>query len=374
MDSTTLEMALKYNSLGISTIPLAPTSKHPPRGFRWKQYQERRPTITELHDWHDRTEFGLAVICGKVSGGLIVRDFDKPGAYERFRHSNSALCNRLPAVATGRPGGVHLYARSARTEHYDLSDGELRGEGHYVAAPNSVHHSGIRYRWFHPLIDIPTIDDPSVLIGSAHRKSAHRSPDGAPTPLSLRDTQLLCPTAGLGGAVASAISSTLPKRYGTRNICLLAFCRLLRGLYPSAKPDEMLPYVQAWHQQALPMICTKDFETTWREFQCAFPRTRRGGGGPLWRSAVATADQLDLPENTDHARLVRLCLALHQVHGGAAFPLGCRKAAEYLGIGHDAAARMLDSLVARGMLQISKTYPKNARRANEYRFVIGGGR
>jgi hypothetical protein len=363
--NTTLDAALLYHDMGLSTIPLAPGEKRPPKRFAWKQFQRRLPTVHELRDWHDRTDFGIAVVCGKVSGGLVVRDFDKPGAYQRFRDRNPDLCRILPAVVTGRPGGVHLWARCKDVDHHDLADGELRGEGHYVAAPDSLHASGTRYRWFHDLTGIPEIADPAILIGTSRKRHHTPSVLSPYTPPEKAFPPLLC----VLGTPERAIAETLPPFFGTRNHSILRFCRALKALFPAATSDDVLPYVQEWHRQALPTIRTKDFRTTWQEFRHAYRQTRRGGNGPTWETVMQVASQIDTPLNTPAQRLRNLCLALHQVHGGASFPLSCRMAASYLEVAYKYAAKLIESMVQTGALRITRTYPLKLRRAHEYRLV-----
>lgn len=372
MDFSTLEAALEYHRLGISVFPLTPGTKEPPARFPLKWYLRGKKRADEhmLRDWFDRSENGIGLVLGQVSGGLGVRDFDKLGAYPRFRENNRELCDRLPAVTTGRPGGVHLYFRSRNTPHIDLNDGELRGDLHYVAAPPTIHpESKEPYRWLRPLTaGIPVIDDPSTLIGGGRRK-------GMP---EAQVTHINCVPLAQGD-VAGAINATLPRRFGQRNCCLLAFCRVLRNLYPDASPDDMLRHLQEWHRLALPSIRDKEFRQTWRQFKSAFPKTKATQvnvchDGPTWLQAVSIADQIPLIDSTQESRLIRLCLALHQSWSGAPFPLACRKAGEYLGVGYKTASRMLQVLVIRGVLKLVKSYPEAERKANEYTFVIGGGR
>jgi hypothetical protein len=366
MDFSTLEAALEYHRLGISVFPLKPGSKDPVQGFRLKPYLhgDKRANEHTLRDWFDKTDFGIGIICGEVSGNLIVRDFDKPGSHQRWRDRNPELSSRLPAVVTGRAGGMHVYARCPDTRHHHLPDGELRGDLHYVAAPPTIHpESRIPYRWLRPPTPgIPLIDDPSTLIGGACQIGMTETPV----------THINCVPLCQGG-VAGAIAATLPQRFGQRNKCLLAFCRILRSLYPEATPDDMLIHLQEWHRLALPNIRAKDFRQTWRQFKCAFPKTKVTQvnvchDGPTWQQAVSIADQMPLIDSTQESRLIRLCLALHQSWGGAPFPLGCRKAAEYLGIGFKTANRMLQVLVIRGVLRLVKSYPEAERKANEYTF------
>jgi hypothetical protein len=365
MDCDTLNEALRLNSMGISTIPLAPGQKIPPRGFRWKQFQNRLPTACELKDWHDGTEFGLAAICGGVSGGLYALDFDKPGSYERFRGRHTDICRSLPAVSTGR--GVHLWARSPTTQTKKFSWGELRGDGCYVAAPPSIHPSGRSYRWFRPLTELPTVDL-SLIVGSRSRVPSPALEDSSltlPHPFIL-----LCDTY----TVEQAIEATLPPHIGTRNSSLLRFCQLLRRLFPDATPKQVEAHVREWHRRALPTIRTQDYRTTWREFYAAFPETTGGTLGPTWREATSTAESVSVPAWAErygdgYQTVIRMAIALNQEHGGGSFPLACRQVERFTGINYKTASRMLAKLVDDRVLARTSTEVVPGVKAFEYRYI-----
>jgi hypothetical protein len=52
---------------------------------KWKYYQKNRTTKAELENWcEQKSVHGLAMICGKISGGLVIEDFDVAGFFERF--------------------------------------------------------------------------------------------------------------------------------------------------------------------------------------------------------------------------------------------------------------------------------------------------
>jgi len=114
--------------------------------------------VDALRDVLERPDAtGVAIICGAISGGLVVCDFDDDRAYARWVTSNYALAETLPSVKTSR--GYHLYARCDDKKTRTLADGELRGEGAYVVAPPSLHPTGWRYEWTaRPFGEIPSVD------------------------------------------------------------------------------------------------------------------------------------------------------------------------------------------------------------------------
>ena len=136
-----------YLTYLLCTLPASKTTKRPT--VPWKAFQERLPTDAAWDEWdaQGKTTLGICIVTGKVSGYLIVIDFDDKGS--RFK----AWCNLLPielrdrlVVARTPSGGYHVYVRYesegspignvklARTE-----DGrtliETRGEGGLVIAP-----------------------------------------------------------------------------------------------------------------------------------------------------------------------------------------------------------------------------------------------
>lgn len=140
-----LKAAEYYSSLGWSVIPVGADKK--PLLESWKEFQSRRATKEELKKWFSNgSTDGIAIVTGKISGGLVVLDFEKGQKVPKFPNA--------PTVLTGG-GGKHVYfttpeavkiKSSARPLGKDyLMD--IRAEGGYVVAPPSMHNSGKRYEW-----------------------------------------------------------------------------------------------------------------------------------------------------------------------------------------------------------------------------------
>lgn len=168
-----LSIARSYVAAGLSVIPIAPGTKHPyasrlPTVWdadndktkpTWRPYQERLPNLRELARWFDGTDAGIGIVGGKISGGLVVLDFETVESYDAWCRAvvgqiPGDLPEALPTVATA--SGRHVYFRM------DSPDGnrklarigktvivETRGEGGYVLAPPSVHPSGHVYTLLH---------------------------------------------------------------------------------------------------------------------------------------------------------------------------------------------------------------------------------
>ena len=57
----------------------------------WEEYQRRIATDEELRRWFsDGRQTNIGIVCGKVSGNLVVVDFDSEDAFNRFYEDNSS--------------------------------------------------------------------------------------------------------------------------------------------------------------------------------------------------------------------------------------------------------------------------------------------
>jgi hypothetical protein len=161
-----LACARSYAQAGLSVMPILPCNrcKNPAKGKEpalstWKRYQIELPIADEVDYWFGDGQHGIAILCGQISGGLEVIDFEDGALFEQWRErvegETPGLLARLPVVRTPRPGR-HVYYRSDRFEGSKklarTADGqtliERRGEGGYVLAPGSpasCHPSGRCY-------------------------------------------------------------------------------------------------------------------------------------------------------------------------------------------------------------------------------------
>jgi len=167
-------ISLQYLRDGFSIFPTEPKSKRPAiingGRLRWEPFQGRKPTIEELEAWFSQDGVGIAVVCGKVSGGLIVLDFDGQNfalISTEFEEKFPEIAYQTRRVMTGS-GKLHIWLRCPNSpeeltriewKFLDLGDAavELRANGHYVLAPPSLHPSGKPYRFLNdkPILEIP---------------------------------------------------------------------------------------------------------------------------------------------------------------------------------------------------------------------------
>ena len=144
-----------YRGLGFCVVPAPPGSKHPV--LSWRQYQQRKPTDEEIEKWFSR-EQNIAIVCGRVSGNLVVLDFDDAEVYEKFFDPQKIEAGTM-VVRTGG-GKRHVYLRSSepvpsfKVPQLKL---EVRSDGNVVIAPNSLHPSGRRYEFVSEARGVPRL-------------------------------------------------------------------------------------------------------------------------------------------------------------------------------------------------------------------------
>lgn len=137
-----------FHKAGCSVIPIRLDGSKAPAMSEWKQYQQRQPLLGELKSWFPKpTEIGFGVICGAVSGGLEVIDFDIPhdqSIFFNWYRAIELIAVYLSVVETPNYG-FHVYYRCQKvcgnSKIATDSDGktliETRGEGGYVVGPGS---------------------------------------------------------------------------------------------------------------------------------------------------------------------------------------------------------------------------------------------
>jgi hypothetical protein len=158
---------------GLRVFPLKPREKTP--ATAWKQFQDRAPTDDELELW-DASNFNVGIVCGAPSG-IVVLDVDSPEAQELV---DTLDLPATPSVRTSR--GVHYYFQRPS---FEVRNGvglggvklDVRGDGGYVAAPDSIHPSGARYEWTVSPENVPFAPFPHQLL--ALREAKKNAPAGA---------------------------------------------------------------------------------------------------------------------------------------------------------------------------------------------------
>lgn len=155
--NVTARAAWLYLRAGFSVIPCLGKQ---PYGLRsWAEFQHHKPNHNQLLMWERQGRFrNVGIICGAVSGNLVVIDLDGEAAVKTFENQWPSLA-RTYTVLSGSGKGKHLYfycdKLPATTKAMALPGGgniELRSTGQLIIAPPSIHpDTAKRYRVDKPL-------------------------------------------------------------------------------------------------------------------------------------------------------------------------------------------------------------------------------
>ena len=138
-----LTAAIKYANAGISVIPAR--GKKPSVG--WESAQRKPASIAQIQYWdaHGLLQ-NVAVVCGKVSSGLVIIDCDGIEAIRLFKREFPDLADGTLAVTSGSRRGAHYWffcnlpTPTVRAMGIpNVGNIELRSEGTYTIAPPSIH-------------------------------------------------------------------------------------------------------------------------------------------------------------------------------------------------------------------------------------------
>ena len=139
------QAATLYHGNGLNVFPLIQRTKEP--AIEWEKVhhlQERLASEKEIQAWFtENPNSNIGIVCGKVSGGLVILDFEDEDDYVSF-FENTAKIESTTLVVSTPHGGRQVYFRVDNpprrrtkivgTEH----PFDILGEGGYAAAPPSV--------------------------------------------------------------------------------------------------------------------------------------------------------------------------------------------------------------------------------------------
>jgi len=114
------ETIREYIKSGFCALPAYASKKCPP--FSWKKYQNELPTEEDIKKWETayKDVDAIAIICGKVSDGLEVLDFDfeaisfdafRAEAEKRLKEKGIEGLLSCFTIETTQNGGKHLFYR-----------------------------------------------------------------------------------------------------------------------------------------------------------------------------------------------------------------------------------------------------------------------
>jgi len=145
-----------YSQLGFSVVPCVGKQ---PYGVRWNNFQRWKPSLDQIVTWERQGRFhNVGIICGEVSGNLVVIDLDGENAVKVFEARWPDLMDTY-TVLSGSGTGKHIYLYSDRpiatAKAMELPGGgniELRSNGQLLIAPPSIHpDTGKRYQIDNPM-------------------------------------------------------------------------------------------------------------------------------------------------------------------------------------------------------------------------------
>jgi hypothetical protein len=223
-------------------------------------------------------------------------------------------------VRTAR--GFHVWRRTDLPKTIKLADGEFRAGPTLTVAPHSV-RGRVTYEWINPLPKgpLPLVEHP-IFLGRnvAETAECHFSAISAVSAISATSSSSSAPLS-----IEDVINITQPQIGGERNLRILDLARGLKLNCGITGLAAVKDYVRRWHEKALPIIVTKDFDTTWADFIHAWERARHPLGMDLVDAAALHVYPDDLPEEAMRyesdttRRLIGLCKAMAAMNGGRFF-------------------------------------------------------
>ncbi len=138
--------ALRYESAGLSVIPIQAKGKKPL--VKWEKFQKERPTTDQVNEWWQKwPDANIGIVTGDLSNVDVI-DIDSGKGF-------SEVTKLLPegfktAEATTPRGGRHLYVSHREglgNATGFIQDVDYRGQGGYIVAPPSIGENGKPYAW-----------------------------------------------------------------------------------------------------------------------------------------------------------------------------------------------------------------------------------
>lgn len=397
-------LAGQYFDWGLVPIPLGVGKKA--ASSRWKEYQTQFPPRAWINqEWAARSSRNIGIICGKVSGGLTVRDFDEADDYHRWADEHPALAARLPTVRTRR--GFHVYVRPAdgQTASIDLRRfgvvGELKGDHTYVVAPGSIvrfdahgnEHEPHRYSWVvqpeyvdgkavFPPVSLtksglmPLIEHSTTSTLSNHNHSQH--------PQRTLSSEKFTPSALSQSDQISLLVDRHPitgpnQRNGALWRLAIDCATSCKGIVDE---DFAIALLDAWMDRYIHLAETQCPDVNWGEFESmldrvgqtknpflsALPHLYENTPKPSWAARIS---RLRDTGNVD--RIARLVIAADMLAEGRDFFLACRTMADLTGMMPATALAITKRLCRLGILELVEAGDRRSGgsgKANLYRLLV----
>ncbi|UCC98976.1 MAG: bifunctional DNA primase/polymerase [Phycisphaerales bacterium] len=387
-NKTILDFALEYFHGGWCVIPIG-FQKIPPRGFQLQKYFTMNSTESQVNQWFANKYKKLAVITGRVSGGLTILEFDSMEGYEWWKKGHQELAETLPTVKTSR--GMHVYFRSELDKNFNYDKIDLLVQNKYALLPPSLHPDKKSvYKWVIPpngelpLLDLRKWDLDEYTEETEDMEDTEEIEEIEA--ISIRGRVRDC-IDGIGSSglspkdkdlLADMIIKTLPNKESQRNREMFEFCRYLKGLESlrDLPAKSLKPIIQLWHEKALPFIGAKPFAETWADLAHGWKKVKWPKGDDTLEKAVKTAiGSARIPpeakeyDSEEVRLLIKVCCELQQLRESEPFWLACRSAAGILGVSATQASKFLQMLVVDGVLEVVEG--NTTTRGTRYRYLGG---
>ena len=134
-----IKYALLYLKLGFSPIP---TGKNKIPTIKWEEFQQRKATAEEIHEWANKfPDSNIGIVTGAISD-IVVVDVEAGGDTKNLHPT---------VVSKTGGGGYHFYYKHPNKPVKNAvrirEKTDIRADGGYVVAPYSIHSSGNSYEW-----------------------------------------------------------------------------------------------------------------------------------------------------------------------------------------------------------------------------------
>jgi len=253
--------------------------------------------------------------------------------------------------------------------------GTVNRKGGTARPVRVLERSGLRYNPddFQPFIDSGQEDSEAVNIEITGDHTEVGGDDGGaysphePEPISSELPE-----------IRAAICRCLPSGPGQRHRKLFDLARWMRRLRPDATLGQLRPVLRCWYTRALPIMRTKDWEDSWRDFADAWARVRHPAGESALDEAIRRAAESNEPvpgldpfSGPEVELLAKVCRELARMHPKGEFWLSSTDAGRLLGRTRGRAWKVLHCFCLDGILELVQPGDRKRRRANRYRWIAG---
>lgn len=359
-----------YHEFRWSIIPVPFGTKVPK--LQWKSFQDQRASLKNIEDWFIGRQTNVAIITGRVSGGVYIRDFDDADSYYRWCAEHGSLAAVCPTVATRR--GFHVYCRwDHPLSTCKLDSGELRAEGAYTLLPPSKHPEGNLYSWIRPprsFVDIPDVD-PTLFGVEAIRDEKKRKPK--PKTLRIVHPEHEVDDSELTEFELEAIRLSMPNGVGQRNSKIFELARRLLAQSTERSSERNQMVFDRWWDEARHFVGTKDYAVSLADWTIAIEKATtplhdpvsvcllraREESPPLWTARMDPKCRI----------LASLCRELQRMHGDDPFFLSARTAGKAIDVTHATAHAWLRIFVVLGKLREVARGSRQTNLATTYKYL-----